>query len=166
VVDLGLRGLALGLLAQRHLPVDQLDAVELLAKALVDAEQEVRVVGDVARGPALLAEHLGPHLAVAADRFPAGLRRQVGVGVPAPEGKGAPAGHDRPASGDGGHALGVGAGEVQRLPDHPVPGRRARAGAVDVVGSQAVHHHDDHIHRVRRSWLALEAGRLVLLVAR
>ena len=48
-----------------------------------------------------------------------------------------------------------------------VPGRRLRAAAVDVVGAQAVHHHDDDVHRVRRgaAELDLVAGRLVVRVA-
>ena len=165
---LGLGRLALRLEAQRRLPVHQLDAVEGAAEAPVHAEQEVRVVRHVAGRPALLAQDLGPGLAVAADGLPARLRGQLLDGPPAAERKGAAAGHDRPPRGDGRHALRVGAREAKPLLGDLVHRRRARSRPVDVVGPQAVHHHDHHVHRARRCGLALEgrlARGLVVVVA-
>ncbi len=165
VVDLALGDPALRLPSQRHLAVDQLDAIELPSKALVHTEQEVRVVCDVAGGPALFAQDLRPHLAVAVHGLPAGLGRKIAVGMPAAEGKRAPAGHDRPAGGNGRHPLGIGPLEAQRLLGHLVHRGRTRPRAVYVVGPEAVHHHNHHVHRVGWGGLAPEAGGLVARVA-
>src|SRR4029079_932722 len=101
-------------------------------------------------GPARLPERRGPHLAIDPDRLPAGLRRELRPRLPAPERVHPPPGHDRPPRGDGGHTLGMRVQEAHALAPELVPRRRPRAVAEDVVGPQAVHHDDHHVHPLRR----------------
>ena len=135
------RPVRLGLRRTGTWPSTSSDAVEGRAKAAMHGEQQVGVVGHVPDRPALRRRNSVNISAVAAHRLPAGLGRQLVVLVPAPEGEGALAGHDRAPGRDRGHPLRIGVGEAQGLAGERVHPLRAGPAAVDVVHAQAVHHH-------------------------